>query len=46
MLINVREYRRGNINVQPRETSNIGYTRRRKTTQNTTRYALDTTIHN
>ena len=31
MLINVREYRRGNINVQPRETGNIVYTRRRNT---------------
>ena len=30
MLINFREYRRGNINVQPRETDNIGYTRRGK----------------
>jgi len=44
MLINVREYRRsnknvqsretGNKNVQPRETGNIWYTRRRKTKQN------------
>jgi hypothetical protein len=27
--INVREYRRGNKKVQPRETGNIGYTRHR-----------------
>ena len=46
MLINVREYRMGNINVQPRETGNIGYTRRGKTTQSTTQYVLDTTTHN
>ena len=39
--INVREYRRSNQNGQSSETGNIGYTRRRKTTQ----YVLDTTIH-
>ena len=32
---NVREYRRGRQNGQSRETSNIGYTRRRKTKHNT-----------
>ena len=34
-------------NGQSRDTSNIGYTRRRKTKQkhNTTQYVLDTTIH-
>jgi len=30
---------------QSRETGNIGYTRRRKTKQNTRRYVLDTTVH-
>ena len=42
--INVREYRRDNKKGQSRETGNIGYTRRRKTKQNTTQYVLDTTI--
>jgi hypothetical protein len=32
MLINVREYEGTIENVQPRETGNIRYTRRRKTT--------------
>ena len=31
--MNVREYRRGNQNVQSRETCNIGYTRQRQTKQ-------------
>jgi hypothetical protein len=33
MLINAREYRKSNQNGQSRETTNIGYTRRRKTKQ-------------
>ena len=32
-------------NGQPRETENIGYTRRRKKKQKKTQYVLDTTIH-
>jgi len=31
-------------NGQSKETGNIGYTRRGQTKQNTTQYALDTTI--
>ena len=37
---------RGIKNGQSRETGRIGYTRRRKTKQNTTQYVLDTTIRN
>ena len=46
MLINAREYRRGNINVQPRETDNIRYTRRTKQNKNTTQNVSGIIIRN
>jgi len=43
--INVREYRRGNQQwTIHRNWQHIGYTRRRKTKENTTQYVLNTTI--
>ena len=41
----VKEYQKGTIkNGQSRETSNIGYTKRRKTKQKHTQYLMDIII--